>query len=481
MANMDYWYDAQLRRYLMQFMRIFHDFKVSEGKRDGATFYNKVPVRYADMQRMVAHILRKGSENMVNSTPFIACSISSLLLARDRAQDPMLISKVQVAERQYDTGSAQYKTDTASQEFPGNLYTTDRYMPVPYNLTMQVDIWTGNTDQKLQLMEQILVLFNPSIQLQNGTNPIDWTSIFEVELTDINWSNRSMPSGVDETIDISTLTFTLPIWISPPAKVKRQKIINTIITNIYDTSNVEDLGYDEDIYDFFRTIDSQFELHTLSPNNYFVEINGTEATLFKTAPTQGTRYDDGTTTKANWNDLLEVLAPQGEKGSLSNASVSMSDIPLTTGSTLQLNISNNVDATTNLISGFVARNSIDPSKMVFTVDSDTLPTVTLTNLTKIIDPTASYPGDGTLDASATGQRYLLTAEISGDNWGIFADINDIIEYNGSAWTKVFDSSAITTKQYVKNTYTGKQYQWENNTWTSTYEGTYNPGFWRLNV
>ena len=126
MANLDYWYDAQLRRYLMQFMRIFNDFKVSEGKRDGATFYNKVPVRYADMQRMVAHILRKGSENMVNSTPFIACSINSLLLARDRTMDPMLVSKLQIAERQYDTGTAQYKTATASQEFPGNLYSKDR-------------------------------------------------------------------------------------------------------------------------------------------------------------------------------------------------------------------------------------------------------------------------------------------------------------------------------------------------------------------
>ena len=278
----------------------------------------------------------------------------------------------------YDTGSAQYKTDSASQEFPGNLYTTDRYMPVPYNLTMQVDIWTGNTDQKLQLMEQILVLFNPSIQLQNGSNPIDWTSIFEVELTDINWSNRSMPSGVDETIDISTLTFTLPIWISPPAKVKRQKIINTIITNIYDTSSVEDLGYDEDIYDFFRTIDSQFELHTLSPNNYFVELNGTEATLFKTGPTVGTSYDDGETTKANWNDLLESISPQGASGTLGNASIQMSDIPLTTGSTLQLNLSNDIDSVTNMVSGFIARNSIDPAKLVFTVDSDTLPTATLT-------------------------------------------------------------------------------------------------------
>ena len=75
MANLDYWYDAQLRRYLLQFMRIFSGFKVSEGLRDGVTHYNKVPVRYADMQRMVAHILTKGSENLVNSTPFISASI----------------------------------------------------------------------------------------------------------------------------------------------------------------------------------------------------------------------------------------------------------------------------------------------------------------------------------------------------------------------------------------------------------------------
>ena len=209
--NLDYWYDAQLRRYLLQFMRIFSGFKVSEGLRDGATHYNKVPVRYADMQRMVAHILTKGSENLVNSTPFISASIQSLLIARDRTQDPMLISKVQVAERQFDSSTNSYKTDSGSQSFPGNLYSTDRYMPVPYNLTMNIDIWSGNTDQKLQLLEQVLILFNPSIQLQQNQNPLDWTSLYEVELTDIQWSNRSVPAGVDETIDVATLTFLLPM------------------------------------------------------------------------------------------------------------------------------------------------------------------------------------------------------------------------------------------------------------------------------
>ena len=38
--NLDYWYDAQIRRYLTQFMRIFSGFKVSEGMRSGSTYYN---------------------------------------------------------------------------------------------------------------------------------------------------------------------------------------------------------------------------------------------------------------------------------------------------------------------------------------------------------------------------------------------------------------------------------------------------------
>lgn len=461
---MDYFYDAQLRRYLAQFMRIFSGFKVSEGTRNGATYYNRIPVRYSDMNRMVAHILRKGSENMVNSTPFIACNIQSLLIARDRTQDPMLVDKLQVAERNYDSTAGQY------QSAQGNLYSTDRYMPVPYNLTMNIDIWTGNTDQKMQILEQILILFNPSIILQHTANPIDWTSLFEVELTDIQWSNRSIPAGVDETIDVATLTFTLPIWLSPPAKVKRQKIINSIVTNVFNVDNLSDLGYDADVYDFFRSIDDDFELHTISPNNYNVEVVGSQATLYK----------DNGTVKANWNDLLEIISPQGSSGTV--GSQQLDDIPLTIGSTLQLNLSNDVDSSTDLITGIIARNDVDPGKLIFTLDGDTLPTNTITNITRIVDASNNYPGDGTLPAAANGQRYLLTSEIKGHQWGINAGINDIVEYNNSVWSVVFDASTVDdTIQYVLNSYTNKQFKWQNKQWTSSYEGVYNPGFWRINI
>ena len=478
MANMDYFYDAQVRRYLLQFMRIFGEFKVSEGKRGGVTYYNKAPVRYSDMSRMVAHILTKGGENMINSTPFIATSIQSLLIARDRTQDPTLVSKVQIAEREYNTGTASYGTGQ------GNLYSTDRIMPVPYNLTMQVDIWSSNTDQKLQLLEQILILFNPSLQLQQNSNPLDWSSLFEVELTDIQWSNRSIPAGVDETLDVATLTFVMPIWLNPPAQVKRQKIINSIIANVYKTTSVADLGYDSDIYDFFRTLDGEMETQTITPNNYWVSIDGTEATLFKTAPT-GTPaesvYDDGTMVKANWNDLLEVLAPQSAGGTVAGASVDIADIPLTTGSTLQLNINSDIKST-SLITGTIVRSSIDTAKLVFTVDNDTLPTTTQTDVTRIVNPESNYPGDGTIDAELTGQRYLLTNEIVGDNWGsLSADVHDIVEYDGAKWIVSFDASSVSDTHYVKNLFTNKQYKYENSSWTSTHEGQYNPGYWKLNL
>jgi hypothetical protein len=478
MANMDYFYDAQVRRYLLQFMRIFGEFKVSEGKRGGVTYYNKVPVRYSDMSRMVAHILTKGGENMINSTPFIATSIQSLLIARDRTQDPTLVSKVQIAEREYNSDTGSYGTGQ------GNLYSTDRIMPVPYNLTMQVDIWSSNTDQKLQLLEQILILFNPSLQLQQNSNPLDWSNLFEVELTDIQWSNRSIPAGVDETLDVATLTFVMPIWLNPPAKVKRQKIINSIIANMYNTDSAADLGYDSDIYDFFRTLDGNMETQTITPNNYWVSIDGSEATLFKTAPT-GTSaesvYDDGTLVKANWNDLLEVISPQSSGGSIAGAAVNIDDIPLTTGSTLQLNINSDIEST-SLITGTIVRNSIDTAKLIFTVDADTLPTTTLDNVTRIVNPANNYPGDGTLAAVASGQRYLLTNEIVGDNWGsLKADIHDVIQYDGDKWVISFDSSEQTTTQYIKNSYTNKQYKYENSSWTSTHEGQYNPGYWKLNL
>ena len=133
--NLDYWYDEQIKRYLIQLVRIFSNFKVRENTEKGVN-YNRVPARYGDISRMVAHILRNNSENTINNAPMITVSIGSLSIARERTQDPYLMDTQQVAEREWDRENNVYTSEQ------GNLYTTKRYMPVPYNLTIQVDIWT---------------------------------------------------------------------------------------------------------------------------------------------------------------------------------------------------------------------------------------------------------------------------------------------------------------------------------------------------
>ena len=156
--NLDYWYDEQIKRYLIQIIRIFSHFKVREFTKDG-TSYNRVPCRYGDASRMVASILRNNSENIINNAPFISVTIQSIQPARDRIHEPFFVDNAQIAEREFNKETNSYKSTQ------GNLYTTQRYMPVPYNLTINVDVWCTNTDTKLQILEQIFVLFNPSIQL----------------------------------------------------------------------------------------------------------------------------------------------------------------------------------------------------------------------------------------------------------------------------------------------------------------------------
>jgi len=442
--NLDYWYDEQIKRYLIQIIRVFSNFKVKENTKNGAS-YNRVPARYGDSSRLVAHLLRNNSENILNNAPQIAVSIQSIQPARDRTAEPFLVDTQQVAEREFDTVNNSYTSEQ------GNLYTTQRYMPVPYNMTVQVDIWTTNTDTKLQLLEQIFVIFNPSIQLQSNSNPLDWTSVFEIELTDINWSSRGIPAGVDETLDIATLTFSIPIWISPPAKVKRQTIIQQIIADIHKVDSVTGLGYDQAYADFFGTVSDDSEL-IVTPNDYKVLVSGATATLMS---------PNGNA--AVWKDIIEM------KGELSVTSL------------LKLNTSNNSDSDDFLVIGSVVANPLVDTALIFNLDTDTLPSNTLADLTKIIDPTASSPGNG-LDAATLGQRYLITESISASgypSWSVDANENDIIQYDGSDWTVVFNSTAVTTTQYVTNDFTSKQFKWTGSAWISSYEGEYNPGYWRL--
>lgn len=446
-----YFYDKQIRRYIQQFIRLFSGFSVQMGKNDNdLPIFQQVPVRYGDINRMAAHITRENSENIINTVPFISCYVTSLDMLAERRTYQDHVDKVQVNEKKYDEATGQYINEL------GNQYTVERHAPVPYMLVMNCDIWTSNTDQKLQLMEQILVLFNPTLDIRTNSSPVDWTALSHVELTNTTWSTRSVGSSIDDIIDVATLTFNIPVYITPPAKLKQQKLIHTIISELYSLD-------DEDL-DNFRQEES-FSTETLK---YTIV----------TYEDRKVKYEDGN---------LQLLNNNGtnldEDGQVLEWDKALLPFGTLRSGISQLRLRKGTDPSDkdNDIIGRLEEHPSNSNLLKVTIDNSTLPTNTLTAVDAIVDPSKNYPGDGSVPAASTGQRYIIldNTPISPLWANVSANKNDIIEYNGTTWTISFDSSTTNTTQYVTNVSSSDQLEWNGKDWINSYEGIYNSGYWRL--
>lgn len=397
---LDYWYDAQLRQYFLQFQRIFNSFQYAAGTNaQGEPILRTVPCRMALMNRQVGAILKNNSDATILSTPQFTFAVSSLLIDDERRQSPNHESTVQVWER--EVVGTQYTGNA------GSKFTVSRIMPVPYRLNMQVDLWTSNESQKHQLLEQLLVLFNPSIDLQTSTNPLDWTALTTVKLEEINWSNRSIPIGTEDDIDIATLSFSMPIWITAPAKLKRQNIIDTIIARISDMSDIMNTGCGDDTPMYVDDADLMARVIT-TPGNHRIMVEGNEIQLLNE---QDEPYP--------WSDLLAKYPGNFRSGI----------------SQLRLKTNDNMDDHKSDIVGQLFVGS-EPSIMEWSINLNTLPANTLTAVNAIINPSSSSPGVN-LPEAATGQRYLILEDIipSSPRWGHFTQERRIsfnsLKENGS--------------------------------------------------
>ena len=515
---MDWFYDGQIRRYVTQFMRVFIGFQYKAG--DGTL--STVPVLYGDMTRQVAAIIKENSENKMPSVPRIACYISGLEMATDRLSDPTFVSKIHIRERRYTDagGTRDY------QNVQGGNYTVERLMPTPYKLTMKADLWTSNTDQKLQLFEQIAVLFTPSLELQTTDNYIDWTSLSTMYLTSTNFTSRSIPAGTESEIDICTMEFEMPVWISPPAKVKKLGIVQSVISNVFtesgDIVGLDDLVFNRSVGSFgtttnrYRVLLFKSNTGNLSDHQYDLTlVNPVHAVLALGLDQK--EYANGE--PVEWQAILEL---QGG---------------YTPGSEIYFKKPDG----TEILGTFVV-NPLDGTVLTVTLDADTYPSpvwiddtgkikgndssgmlYTETGFNEstgqsfvdaIIDPykfnlLETY---GTHAGIPVGIRYLMLDDINNsqnrgdfnrliegndsskdpydgpDGWK-YSDgsdpvikANSIIEWNGSQWVEIFDPEAIyPIVIYLQNLRTGIKYKWDGVQWLKAFEGEYAPGDWNFKL
>lgn len=479
---MQFFYDGQIRRYITQMVRLMSGFSVQ----DGNGKLKSIPVTYGDLTRQVANIMRDNSENKLPTVPRMAVYITGLEMDRSRTGDSSYVNKVNIRERAVSDDGVEYLNTQ------GKNYTVERLMPAPYILKMNVDIWASNTEQKLQIMEQLLVLFRPSLEIQTTDNYLDWTSLTVVDLEGITWSTRSIPVGVDTEIDVGQLSFSTPIYITPPAKVKKLGVITSIIANIWnEEKGTIDLGlsmpeinaYDSDLPDISKTTSN---LETTTDIDPSTGLRETVATTYKDygvyilGNTAQLVYNEevGTT---NWRKIVEAYP--------GTYVPNISEIRLRTNS--------------GYIVGTFELNE-DETILDITWDADTLPTGdpisgpardtnSWTSIDKIVDP-QNY--DPTND-KVPGFRIMLLGNINdSENVGesfydgpaawkntngsdFVANEFDLIEWDGANWNVVFDSSTEIETKNTKNLTTGIIYTWTGSEWVQAYEGEYSQGAWNL--
>lgn len=439
--KLNYYYDGQLRRLLKHLIRVFGEFQVNAGLDElGNQKYKIVPARYADISRMAAYIINRGSENILPSAPNITINVQSLKPDRANMRSPA--SHTMVMGTNTSPAENEYTNDLDQQ------YQITRYNPTPWKLVFNVNIWTTTLTAKLELFEQICTLFNPSITLQLSENPLDWTGVVDIELTDCQFSTRGFPQGTDGELDIMVLTFECPLWLSLPANVKQAKLIQQIVTNI-NTAKDEleiDLGnYSESISDVYTPKNMCILVDRLSMSNTTetYEVTLVSSSL-NTKSVNGNIY--------SWNRYLEYLDPNFDEKEL------------------YLKFQQGIEENKPIRADVIKRaTEEEPNKMVVQVD------------------TSSYEVDHTITKFIVeqnelvgvlpGQKFINVAEYSIEYKGVTIKPNVLFKINEDGAT-IYDPTTI--ENYVYNSDDSHFYKYNDIVgWHQSVMNKYRQGYWRI--
>lgn len=212
--RLDYYYDQQIKKLTVQFLAVFVGMQVRSGKT------NELDERFIDVQvkngssdRVVAAIISNNTQNSVVRLPLIAGTLVNLDL------DPSL--------RKGTRTERDITHFPSGGKFPEDLRSTKQSMPIPYLARYELNIYASSQEQHYEILEQILVLFDPTLDLYTSDDAFDWGRIKSLELTDIRFDESV--AGVDNRIIQTTLSFKAPIYLSLPATVESNYVASILM------------------------------------------------------------------------------------------------------------------------------------------------------------------------------------------------------------------------------------------------------------
>lgn len=180
----EYFYHSITKKAVIAFGSLFNDIYVARYNADGSEKERiKVPIAYMTKQKFISRLNQNPTlqNDFYMSLPRMAFEFSSLIYDSSRKND----------------------TFQKSFSYTDNIYSY-RFGRVPYNLTFTLHAFTKNTEDCLQILEQILPWFTPEYSVTvKMVNPTDMSVdvpfviqnvIYDEDVEDSDFENRKTVS-----------------------------------------------------------------------------------------------------------------------------------------------------------------------------------------------------------------------------------------------------------------------------------------------
>jgi len=210
-------YHETIRNIIVAFGTMFNNIQIVRKNNSGAVVQTmKVPLAYGPKQKFLVRLDQDPSA--ANATaitlPRLGFEIGSL------SYDPVRkMNRVQKFKKVKSSSSDSNKLDT-------------QYMPVPYNMDITLYAMAKNSDDALQIVEQILPYFQPDYTLTlNDMADMGIKKDVPIILTDVSYEDSYQGDFQARRAIIYTMSFTSKFFLYGP--VTSSKVIKTVQVDQY--------------------------------------------------------------------------------------------------------------------------------------------------------------------------------------------------------------------------------------------------------
>jgi hypothetical protein len=202
-----FYHGEQTYNYILQFMAIFSGIQTSVGKSDlnpdGGLIY--VPIRYGSTDKTVEWILSSQTSVKPIRVPVMAAKVRSVEF------DPELRKGMRTSTRDVSL--------PRGGSMPDDLRVVRQMQPNPCRLGLELAVFTSNTKNRFEVLEQLLMLFDPDINFYISDDYHDHYKIQRVELMNMSL-DEDYPQGQSSSMMIDTYQFNIFAAYRAPANVK---------------------------------------------------------------------------------------------------------------------------------------------------------------------------------------------------------------------------------------------------------------------